>query len=412
MRIALGVTGCIASYKAAEIVRALVRRNVEVDVIMTQHATSFISPLTFQTLSRKRVIVEQYELHSDASVEHIALARLVDLFLVAPASADVINKFASGIADDFLTTFFLSCTAPVMIAPSMNASMYLNPVVQESVEKLKRGGVHIIAPEKGDLACGEEGVGRLPDIEKIVEEAMRAAVKSNSLKGKNVLVTAGGTREPIDGVRYISNRSSGKMGYAVAEAARKRGADVTLVSGPTDLTVPWGINLIEVETSDEMADTVLKEATRADYIFMAAAVSDFKPEKVHKGKIKKSEGDLTLKLNRTRDILLELGKKKEGRREASEGKERGERGEIRKSVGILVGFAAETENLLRNAKSKLREKNLDFIVANDVRKKGTGFGSDRNAAILVDRKGKRKVFSRMYKRELAERLLDAICKPH
>ncbi len=389
MHIALGVTGCIAAYKAAEIVRALTKRKVGVDVIMTQNATSFISPLTFQTLSRNRVILDQYELRPDAAVEHISLARSVDLLFVAPASADVINKFAAGTADDFLTTFFISCTSPVMIAPSMNPSMYLSPVLQESLEKLKRRGVIILEPGKGEMACGEEGIGRLADIDSVVEETMRVAQRSRLLEKKKILVTAGGTRERIDAVRYISNRSSGKMGFAIAEAARRRGADVTLVSGPTSLSVPWGISFVQVETSEEMAKAVFNSAPKADYIFMAAAVSDFKPRKTFRGKVKKSDGDLTIALMRTIDILAELGKKK------------------RKA--ILIGFAAETKEILKNARSKLKGKNLDFIVVNDVSKKRIGFGSDRNAVTVIDRKGKTSKIPEMYKREVAEKLLDIIC---
>lgn len=389
MRIALGVTGCIAAYKAAEIVRALMKRDAEVDVIMTKHATSFVSPLTFQTLSRKSVIVDQYEIHPNASVRHISLARSIDLLLVAPASADIINKFASGVADDFLTTTFLSCTSPVMIAPTMNPSMYLSVPVQESIGKLKKQGVTVLDPEKGETACGEEGIGRLADVEYIVEKALIAAERSKALKGKHLLVTAGGTREPIDAVRYITNRSSGKMGYAIAEAARKRGAEVTLISGPASLCAPWGVRLIEVETTDEMAQAVFDNAANAHYIFMAAAVADFKPEKMQKKKIKKSDGTLVLKLSETTDILRELRKKKK--------------------KAVVVGFAAETGNLIRNAKAKLQEKKLDYIVANDVSKKKIGFGSDRNAATVIDRKGRTRRFPEMYKRELAEKLLDLIC---
>lgn len=389
MRIALGVTGCIAAYKAAEIVRAFTKKKIEVDVIMTKNASSFIAPLTFQTLSRNRVILDQYELRPDASVEHISLARNIDLLLVAPASADVINKFAAGSAEDFLTTFFISCTSPVMIAPSMNPSMYLNPVLQESLEKLKRRGIIILEPGKGEMACGEEGIGRLAEIDSVVEEAIRVARRSRSLENKEILVTAGGTREPIDAVRYISNRSSGKMGFAIAEAARRRGANVTLVSGPTSLSIPWGISFVQVETSEEMAKAVFKNASKADYIFMAAAVSDFRPKKTFSGKVKKSDGDLTIALMRTTDILSELGKKK------------------RKAV--LVGFAAEMEDILRNARSKLNEKNLDFVVVNDVSKKRIGFGAERNAVTIIDRKGKAKKIPEMYKREVAEKLLDIIC---
>lgn len=390
MRIALAVTGCIAAYKAAEIVREFIREEIEVDVIMTENATCFISPLTFQALSGKRVILDQYELHPDASIEHVSLAREIDLLLVAPASADIINKFASGVADDFLSTFFLSASSPILIAPSMNSSMYLNPVVQESMEKLRRMGVAFIDPEEGELACREEGIGRLADIDIIVQEAVYKAKKTQSLKGKKIVVTAGGTRESIDPVRFISNRSSGKMGYAIADAAQKRGADVVLISASTSLSVPWGVHFVPVESSDEMAIALLNNLKRASYLFMAAAVSDFKPEKQFIGKLKKERWDGGLKLVKSKDILYEVGK--------------------RKSKTILIGFAAETENHMKNGRRKLEEKNLDFIAINDVGKKGIGFGSDKNEIMLLDKKGKKTDIPEMYKREVAEKILDIVCK--
>ncbi len=389
MRIALGITGCIAAYKAADILRAFVKQGVEVDVIMTENASHFITPLTFQSLSGKRVILDQYQLHPVASIEHISLAREIDLLLVAPASADIINKFASGVADDFLSTFFLSTSSPILIAPSMNSSMYLNPVVQESIEKLKRMGIAFIEPEEGDLACREEGIGRLASIDIIVKETINKAKKSQSLKGKKIIVTAGGTKEAIDAVRFISNRSSGKMGYSVAEAARKRGAEVVLVSASTSLPIPWGVNFVQVESSDEMAEAVLNNLARANFIFMAAAVSDFKPERIFEGKIKKEKWEGVLKLRKSRDILTGLGK--------------------RKRKPILVGFAAETENHVKNGRAKLKGKNLDFIAINDVSKRGIGFESDRNEIILLDKRGIKTHISEMYKREVAEKILDIVC---
>jgi phosphopantothenoylcysteine decarboxylase/phosphopantothenate--cysteine ligase len=390
MRVALGVTGCIAAYKAAEIVRQLRKERAEVDVLMTGNSAYFISPLTFQSLSGKRVILDQYQLHPDASMEHISLARKIDLLLIAPASANIINKFASGVADDFLSTFFLSASSPILIAPSMNASMYLNPVVQGSIEKLRMMGVIFIDPEEGELACGEEGIGRLASVDSIVRETIALAKRSQSLKGKKVVVTAGGTREAIDPVRYISNRSSGKMGHALAEAARRRGAEVFLISASGNLNSPWGVHCIPVESADEMAEAVLNNLKGAAYLFMAAAVSDYKPEHMSKNKLKKEKWDGALKMEKARDILAEVGK--------------------RKRKPILIGFAAETLDHLKNAKAKLHEKNLDWIAINDVGKKGIGFGSDRNEIILLHKRGRKRHIPEMYKRQVADRILDIVCK--
>lgn len=391
MRIALGITGCIAAYKAAEIVRQLRKVGAEVDVLMTENSTYFISPLTFQALSGKRVILDQYELHSDASMEHISLAREIDLFLIAPASANIINKLASGIADDFLSTFFLSASTPVLIAPSMNASMYLNPIVQENIERLKRMGVTFIDPEEGELACGEEGIGRLASVDVIIQEAIASAEKSQSLKKKKVLVTAGGTREAVDPVRYLSNRSSGKMGHALAEAARRRGAEVVLISASENLHSPWGVRCIPVDSVDEMAQAVMDNLKEAAYLFMAAAVSDFKPIQISRNKLKKEKWDGTLKLERARDILYEVGK--------------------RKKKPVLIGFAAETADHLKNAKTKLKEKNLDWIAINDVGKQGIGFGSEKNAVTLLDKRGRKIRIPEMYKRQVADQILNIVCNP-
>ncbi len=391
MRVALGITGCIAAYKAAEIVRQLRKAGAEVDVLMTENSSYFISPLTFQSLSGKRVILNQYQLHPDASMEHISLAREIDLLLIAPASANIINKLASGVADDFLSTFFLSASSTVLIAPSMNSSMYLNPVVQESIEKLKKMSVSFIDPEEGDLACGEEGIGRLAHVDSIVREAITLARKSQSLKGKKILVTAGGTREAVDPVRFISNRSSGKMGHALAEAARKRGAKVVLISASNNLSIPWGVHYVPVESSDEMADAVLNNLNRASYLFMAAAVSDYKPKRISKKKLRKEEWNGILELIKGRDILSEVGRKKK--------------------KPLLIGFAADTMDHLKNARTKLKEKNLDWIAINDVGRKGIGFGADKNEILMLDKRGRKTHIPEMYKRQVADKILDIVCKP-
>ncbi len=391
MRVALGITGCIAAYKAAEIVRQLRKAGAEVDVLMTENSSYFISPLTFQSLSGKRVILNQYQLHPDASMEHISLAREIDLLLIAPASANIINKLASGVADDFLSTFFLSASSTVLIAPSMNSSMYLNPVVQESIEKLKKMSVSFIDPEEGDLACGEEGIGRLAHVDSIVREAITLARKSQSLKGKKILVTAGGTREAVDPVRFISNRSSGKMGHALAEAARKRGAKVVLISASNNLSIPWGVHYVPVESSDEMADAVLNNLNRASYLFMAAAVSDYKPKRISKKKLRKEEWNGILELIKGRDILSEVGRKKK--------------------KPLLIGFAADTMDHLKNARAKLKEKNLDWIAINDVGRKGIGFGADKNEILMLDKRGRKTHIPEMYKRQAADKILDIVCKP-
>ena len=383
--IVVGVTGGIACYKAVELVRLLVKTGFHVRVIMTRGALEFVTPLTFQTLSGHPVATETFDLTQESQIGHINLADSADVFVIAPATANVIGKIAGGIADDLLTTVVMATQAPVLIAPAMNIHMYENPILQENLRKLRRVGYHILEPAEGYLACGYEGKGRLPDPEKIAEEVERL-LQAKDLSGEKLLITAGPNREPLDPVRYISNRSSGKMGYALARAAVRRGAEVTLVSGPTGLDSPAGARLIAVTTAAEMREAVLKEYVQCTAVIMAAAVSDYRATSVAEKKIKRGKGSVELRLEPNPDILKELGENKNGK--------------------WLVGFAAETEDLAANAQKKLREKNLDMVVANNVAETGSGFDGDTNIATIVDRTGATNSLSLMSKDELADRIYD------
>ena len=383
--IVLAVSGGIACYKAVELVRLLVQDGFAVPVIMTRDAMEFVTPLTFQTLSGRPVATELFNLTQESQIGHINLADQADLLVIAPATANIIGKIAAGIADDLLGTVVMATQSPVLIVPSMNVHMYENPILQENIRKLKKLGYHFMEPAEGYLACGYEGKGRLPEPADIVAE-IRGLVKKKDLVGERLLVTAGPNHEPIDPVRYISNRSSGKMGYALARAGLRRGATVTLVSGPTSLVPPLGVRLIRVTTAAEMRKAVLKEFDSATAVIMAAAVADYRPEKFADKKIKRGEKPIQLKLRPNPDILKELGTRKNGR--------------------ILVGFAAETGSLIANAKRKLREKRLDMIVANDVTQDGSGFDADTNAATIVDRQGNVHPVPLMSKNELADRIYD------
>lgn len=387
--VVLGVTGGIAVYKAAEIVRGLGKENINVHVIMTRAATKFVTPLTFQELSRNPVAVDMFVPPAEWHVQHIALATRADVFLIAPATANVIGKIACGIADDLLTTTVMATRAPVVIAPAMNTNMLTNPIVQANIDKLRALGYHFIAPAVGELACGTEGAGRLPDPTAIVTYVVGLLSAQRDYVGKTVLVTAGGTREPIDPVRYIGNRSSGKMGYALAAAAAARGAKVILVSGPTALTPPANTQVIAVETTAQMYQAVIDVAPKADIIIKAAAVADFRPQHPAPEKIKKRDGTLSLVLEKNPDILCELGRRKV-------------------SGQVLVGFAAETQDLLDNAKEKLVKKNLDMIVANDITQAGAGFDAETNIVRLLYRDGKVESLPLMTKRLLADTILDRI----
>jgi phosphopantothenoylcysteine decarboxylase/phosphopantothenate--cysteine ligase len=387
VRIALGISGGIAAYKACEVIRGLDRAGVEVQVILTRNATNFVTPLTLQTLSRRRVLLEQFDLSQAETIQHIDLTRSISALVVAPATANVIGKFASGVADDLLSTFYSAVTAPVVLAPAMNTRMWLHSATQENIARLKRRAVEIVEPESGWLAEGETGWGRLAEPERIVEATLSAARRSNQLAGKSILVTAGPTREPLDPVRFLSNRSSGRMGYALAAAGARRGAEITLVSGPVDLAVPFGVRRVDVETSTEMREAILGHRERADALFMAAAVSDYVPQ-ARKTKIKKRGGPLDLRLDEGPDILAELGKQ---RRE-----------------GLLIGFAAETDSLIENAREKLERKNLDFIVANDVSVEGIGIDAEENRVTVLSREGARWEVDRAPKGVVAEKILDLV----
>jgi len=383
--IVLGVTGGIACYKAVELVRLLVKNGFKVQVIMSRGAMEFVTPLTFQTLSGNPVATETFSLTQESEIGHINLADSADLFVVAPATANVIGKIAGGIADDLLTTVLMACQAPVLIAPAMNIHMYENPIVQENLRKLRRLGYHLMEPAEGYLACGYEGKGRLPDPEKIAETIERL-LRTKDLTGERLLITAGPSREPIDPVRYLSNRSSGKMGYALARAGLRRGAEVALVSGPTALDPPVGARVIGVTTAAEMREAILKEYTRCTAVVMAAAVADYHAASVAEKKIKRGQGTLEICLEANPDILKELGQNKESR--------------------WLIGFAAETEELTANAKKKMREKNLDMVVANNVAEAGSGFDGDTNIATIVDRTGAICALPLMSKDDLADQIYD------
>lgn len=386
-KILLGITGGIAAYKAAYLASALVKRGADVHVVMTDHATKLIGPATFWGITGNDVITDLFEPPKKREIVHVSLSESADLMLIAPATANIIGKLASGIADDMLSTMALVARR-IAICPAMNVHMYENPIVAENIQKLRDRGYDFVEPEAGRLACGDEGVGRLADPDRIVEavEDILAGGRRD-YAGKSVLVTAGPTREPIDPVRYISNRSSGKMGYAIAAEAAWRGARVTLVSGPTELDAPAGVEFVAVETVQEMFDAVAARAVDADVFVSAAAPADFRPVQAREQKIKKSD-HLTLELDKTEDILSRVGE--------SKGKT------------VVVGFAAETENLLENAADKLRKKNCDMVVANSVGAGSDVFGSDSNEVILISRSGETTAMPRMAKSEVAKAILDYV----
>ncbi len=395
MKVALGVTGGIAAYKAAELVRLLQDRGIRVQVVMTRAAQEFVRPLTFAALSGEKVITDLFgagaqneAANIDSAVEHIAVAQAIDALVVAPATADVIGKFAHGEANDFLTTLFLATTAPVVVAPAMNVNMWDNVATQANIQTLKDRGVMVVQPDSGYLACGMIGAGRLAANETIVLAVLKALKAEQDLAGETVLVTAGPTREPIDPVRYIGNRSSGKMGYALAEAALRRGAKVILISGPTALKSPSSAEVIQVQTAQQMRDAVMAHFDSATIVIKAAAVADFTVRGAAEEKIKR-KGPMTLELEPTIDILAELGVKKGNR--------------------IVIGFAAETNDVLANARKKLESKSLDAIVLNDVSQPGIGFDSERNAVTILTHAGTETV-PETSKWEVAHRVLDVVVK--
>ncbi|HCI59667.1 MAG TPA: bifunctional phosphopantothenoylcysteine decarboxylase/phosphopantothenate--cysteine ligase CoaBC [Ruminococcus sp.] len=383
----LGVTGGIAAYKIANLASALVKLHADVNVIMTQNATNFINPITFESLTGNKCIVDTFDRNFKFKVEHIALAELADVFMVAPASANVIGKIANGIADDMLTTTFMACKKKKILAPAMNTNMYENPIVQDNIKKLKDYGMEIIEPATGYLACGTTGSGKLPDEKILLEYILREVAYEKDLSGKTVLVTAGPTREAIDPVRFISNHSTGKMGYAIARCASLRGARVILVSGPVSIEPPLFAELLPVVSAEDMYNAVMKYKDEADIIIKSAAVADYTPVAVSSEKIKKQDGDMRIELRRTRDILKELG-------------------QSRRENQFICGFAMETENLIENAVKKLESKNVDMIVANSLKTEGAGFGTDTNVVTLITKDGKTEL-PLMSKDEVAMKILDA-----
>ncbi len=384
--IVLGITGGIAAYKAADIASKLIQAGARVEVVMTESATRFITPLTLRNITGRPVVTDMFELASEYSVEHIALSEAADAVVIAPATANTIARLASGIADDMLGCVVLATTAPVVIAPSMNDNMFRNSVTQENLARLKARGFTIIDPEYGRLASGKVGRGRLAETGKIIKAIEQVLGGRGDLAGKCIVVTAGGTQEPVDPVRHIGNRSSGRMGYAVAEAARDRGAEVRLITAPVSLPEPAGIEVVHVRTAAQMQKAVTGAVKNADALIMAAAVADYQPEKTAKSKIKKeSAGRMTIELVKTPDILAEAS-----------------------GSFIKIGFAAESEDLIANARKKLEKKNLDLIVANDITQADSGFDVDTNRVTLIDKKGKMEELPLMSKREVAEKILDRV----
>jgi phosphopantothenoylcysteine decarboxylase/phosphopantothenate--cysteine ligase len=385
--ILLGISGGIAVYKACELVRLLTKAGAKVQVVMTENATCFINPLSFETLSQRKVHSSLFEKGTNPLI-HIELADKAELLVVAPATANIIGKMANGIADDLLSTLYLATKAKTLVCPAMNVNMFSHPALKQNLETLRKRGVRVLEPETGELACGWEGKGRLPEPDLILE-ACEYALAPKDMVGKKFMITAGPTREALDPVRFISNRSSGKMGYALARAARARGGEVILISGPSALRPPMEVKLVKVESAEDMKKAVDRYYKDADVIIKAAAVSDFRPAVKAGSKIKKERAEMSIELEKTPDIVRELGSKKSKNQ-------------------ILVGFAAETEDLVRNAAKKLKEKNLDMIVANDVSKKGAGFDVDTNIATILPRKGRAEYLPQMSKLELSYKILDKI----
>lgn len=386
--VVLGVTGSIAAYKIANLASMLSKLHAEIHVLMTENATNFINPITFETLTGNKCLVDTFDRNFQYSVEHVALAKKADVVLIAPASANVIGKIANGIADDMLTTTVMACTCHKIISPAMNTNMFNNPIVQDNIEKLKRFGMEVIQPDTGMLACKDIGAGKLPSEEVLLDYILKEIRFKKDLAGKKVLVTAGPTVEAVDPVRFITNRSTGKMGYAIAKIASLRGADVTLVSGPVSIEPPRFVNVINVESAEEMFNAVSSKADSMDIIIKAAAVADYTPVSVADEKIKKKDGDMSIPLKRTKDILKYLGENK-------------------KENQFICGFSMETENLLENSKKKLEKKNVDMIVANNVKVDGAGFGVDTNVVTLITKDGYKEL-PQMSKEDVAVAILDAI----
>ncbi len=386
--VVLAVTGSIAAYKIANLASMLKKLNANVTVMMTQNATNFINPITFETLTSNKCLIDTFDRNFQYSVEHVSLAKSTDVVLVAPASANVIGKIANGIADDMLTTTVMACTCKKIIAPAMNTHMYENPIVQDNIKKLQHYGMEVITPDTGYLACGDIGPGKMPSEQVLLEYILREVAHEKDMVGKKVLVTAGPTMEKIDPVRYISNHSTGKMGYAIAKHCMHRGAEVTLVTGKTDTPKPPFVNILEITSAAEMAEAVKSRANEQDIIIKAAAVADYRPAQVSDEKVKKKDGDLSIALERTEDILQYLG---DHRREGQ----------------FLCGFSMETENMLENSRAKLEKKHVDMIVANNLKQAGAGFGTDTNVVTLIT-KDDIKELPLMSKDAVAKAILDTI----
>ena len=388
--IVLAITGSIAAYKIASLASMLKKLHAEITVLMTQNATNFINPITFETLTGSKCLVDTFDRNFQYSVEHVAIAKSADVVLVAPATANVIGKLANGLADDMLTTTVMACKCKKLISPAMNTNMFENPIVQDNIAKCKRFGMEIIDPAVGYLACGDTGAGKMPEPEILLEYILREVLFEKDMTGQKVLVTAGPTREPIDPVRYITNHSTGKMGYAIAKHCMQRGAEVTLITGKTELAKPMFMNVIEIETAQEMFEAMKSCYEEQDIIIKSAAVADYRPANVAAEKMKKKDGDMCIQLERTTDILGYLGQNK-------------------KPGQFLCGFSMETENMLENSKEKLIRKNLDMIVANNLKQQGAGFGTDTNIVTLITKEGYQEL-PIMSKDEVAKELIDTIQK--
>lgn len=386
--VVLGVTGGIAAYKIASLASMLVKQHADVQVIMTENATNFITPITFETLTGNKCLVDTFDRNFQFQVEHVALAKRADIFMIAPATANVIAKVAHGLADDMLTTTFLACKKPKYIVPAMNTQMYENPITQDNLDICRRYGMHVVEPASGYLACGDTGAGKMPEPELLMEYIMQELAFEKDMVGKKVLVTAGPTREAIDPVRYITNHSTGKMGYAIAQAAAGRGAEVTLVSGPVNLKAPLGVKLVQVTSAGEMFQAVTEASSMQDVIVKAAAVADYRPKYVGTEKTKKKDGDMNLEMERTDDILAWLGAH-------------------RQPGQVLCGFSMETENMLENSQAKLKKKNVDMIAANNLKTAGAGFGTDTNVVTIITREGAEEL-AMMTKEQVAHQLLNRI----
>jgi len=395
MRVALGVSGGVAAYKAAELVRKLQQEGIDVQVVMTKSAQEFVAPLTFAALTGQKVITDMFGTETaganvESAIEHIAVAQRIDLLVVAPATANVIAKMACGVADDFLTTLYLATTAPVVVAPAMNVNMWDHAATQENIETLRARGVHVVAPEEGYLACGMTGAGRLASVDAIAAAVCARLGIAHDLQEETIIVTAGPTCEDLDPVRFLTNRSSGKMGYALAQAAARRGASVILISGPTRLDPPAGVTFVPVRSTEEMHRAVLEHFPRATTLVMAAAVADYRPVAPHTKKMKRANGRLNLELESTPDILADVARGKGDR--------------------VIIGFAAETENVAEHARAKLESKQADLIVANDVTAEGAGFDHDTNIVTLFSRDGRDLALPKLSKSAVAQRILDEVLR--